>query len=41
MTNATTLQRNGFTSPLAGEVSAPTGPREARPEGRLRAPGGR
>ncbi len=30
---------SSFTSPLVGEVGAPTGPREARPDDRLRAPG--
>jgi tRNA pseudouridine55 synthase len=31
---------NSVTSPLVGEVDAPTGPREARPEDRIRASGG-
>jgi hypothetical protein len=28
-----------FTSPLGGEVGAPTGPAEGRPDDKLRAPG--
>jgi hypothetical protein len=33
-------QHTFFTSPWRGEVGSPTGPRDARPDDRLREPGG-